>query len=81
MTKSKAQFGYALLVPAILALSISGAAAQKQSAAAMRAECMRQATEAVSNISASSSPAATSERNSRGVSIYRECARKNGIRP
>ncbi len=80
MTKSKVQFGYALLVPAFLALSISGAAAQKQSADAIRAECMRQANAAAANVP-SFSPAATADRNAVGVSAYRECARKHGIRP
>jgi hypothetical protein len=80
MTKPKVQFGYALLVPAILALSISGASAQKRSTDAVRAECMRQANAAAANVP-SFSPSATADRNSVGVSAYRECARKNGIRP
>ena len=83
MQTPKARYAFALLVPALLALSISEAAAQKQSAnasAAARAECFRQANEAVTNV-VLSSPAATSERNSRGVAVYRECARKSGIRP
>jgi hypothetical protein len=42
---------------------------------------MRQANEAASNINASASPAATSERNNMGVAAYRQCARKHGIRP
>jgi hypothetical protein len=63
-------------------LSISEAAAQKQAAnaAAARAECFRQANEAAANVSMAS-PAATSERNARGVAAYRECARRSGIRP
>ncbi len=80
MTKPKVQFGYVVLVPAILALSISGAAAQKRSADAVRAECMRQANEAAQSVP-SFSPAAAADRNTRGVSVYRECARRNGIRP
>jgi hypothetical protein len=36
------RFSFALLVPALLALSISEAAAQKQSANAARAECFSQ---------------------------------------
>jgi hypothetical protein len=83
MQTTKARFAFALLVPGLFALSISEAAAQKQSAnaaAAARAECFRQANEAVSNV-VMASPAATSERNSRGVAAYRECARKSGIRP
>jgi hypothetical protein len=80
MTKAKAQFGYALLVPAILALSMSGASAQRQSADAVRADCMRQANEAAASVP-SFSPAAAADRNTRGVSVYRECVRKHGVRP
>ena len=80
MPNVKLQFGYALLVPAILAVSISGASAQKRSADAIRAECMRQANAAAQNVP-SFSPAAAADRNSVGVSAYRECARRNGIRP
>jgi hypothetical protein len=46
MQNPKAGFALALLVPALLALSISEAGAQKQSADAARAECFRQANEA-----------------------------------
>jgi hypothetical protein len=46
MKNSKARFAFALLVPALFALSISEAAAQKQSPSAARAECFRQANEA-----------------------------------
>ncbi len=80
MPKVKLQFGYALLVPAILAVSISGASAQRQSSDAIRAECMRQANEAAQSVP-SFSPAAAADRNTRGVAVYRECARRYGIRP
>jgi hypothetical protein len=80
MQTPKARFAFALLVPALFALSISEAAAQKQSANAARAECFRQANEAAGNVSMAS-PAASAERNSRGVAAYRECARRSGIRP
>jgi hypothetical protein len=82
MQTPKARHAFALLVPALLALSISEAAAQKQSgnAAAARAECFRQANEAAQNVSLAS-PSASAERNSRGVAAYRECARRMGIRP
>jgi hypothetical protein len=82
MHTPKPRFAFALLVPALLALSISEAAAQKQAsnAAAARAECFRQANEAAANVNMAS-PAASAERNSRGVAVYRECARKSGIRP
>jgi hypothetical protein len=80
MQNPKARFAFALLVPTLLALSISEAAAQKQSVDAIRAECFRQANEAVANVSLAS-PSATAERNSRGYAAYRECARRKGIRP
>jgi hypothetical protein len=83
MQNPKARFAFALLVPALLALSISEATAQKQSAdaaSAARAECFRQANEAAAAVNIAS-PSATSERNTRGVAAYRECARKSGIRP
>jgi hypothetical protein len=80
MQHSKARFAFVLLVPALLALSISGAAAQKQSASAARAECFRQANEAANAVNLAST-GATAERNARGVSAYRDCARRMGIRP
>jgi hypothetical protein len=82
MQTPKARFAFALLVPALLALSISEAAAQKSgnAAAAARAECFRQANEAATNVNLAN-PSATAERNSRGVAVYRECARRSGIRP
>jgi hypothetical protein len=81
MQTPKARFAFVLLVPALLAFSISEAAAQKQSnSAAARAECFRQANEAAQAVS-TASPSASAERNSRGVAVYRECARKAGIRP
>ena len=61
------RFSFALLVPALLALSISEAAAQKQSANAARAECFRQANEAAAAVNIAST-AASAERNARGVS-------------
>jgi hypothetical protein len=81
MQNPKARLAFALLAPALLALSISEATAQKQqSADAARAECFRQANEAAATINIAS-PSATSERNARGVAAYRECARRSGIRP
>jgi hypothetical protein len=82
MQNPKARYAFALLVPALFSLSISEAAAQKQSAntAAARAECFRQANEAAAAVNLAS-PAASAERNSRGVSAYRDCARRMGIRP
>jgi hypothetical protein len=82
MRTPKARYAFALLVPALLALSVFEAAAQTQSAntAAARAECFRQANDAAMNVNLAS-PSASAERNSRGVSAYRECARRMGIRP
>jgi hypothetical protein len=80
MHNPKARFAFALLVPVLLALSISEAAAQKQSANAARAECFRQANEAAAAVNLAST-GATAERNARGVSAYRDCARRMGIRP
>jgi hypothetical protein len=82
MQNPKARLAFALLVPALFALSISEAAAQKQqqSANAARAECFRQANEAAAAVNIAST-GATAERNARGVSAYRECARRMGIRP
>lgn len=80
MQNPKSRFAFALLIPALFALSISEAAAQKQSAAAARAECFRQANEAANAVNIAS-PAASAERNARGVSAYRDCARRMGIRP
>lgn len=70
----------ALLATAYLALSISEAAAQKMSPEAARAECFRQANEAANTVNLFS-PSATAERNAKGVSAYRDCARRMGIRP
>jgi uncharacterized protein (UPF0333 family) len=80
MQNPKARFAFALLVPALLALSISEAPAQKQSANAARAECFRQANEAAAAVNLAST-GATAERNARGVSAYRDCARRMEIRP
>ena len=80
MRTPKVRLAFALFVPALLALSISEAAAQKQSASAARAECFRQANEAAATVNLAS-PAASAERNARGVQAYRDCARRMGIRP
>jgi hypothetical protein len=80
MQNPKARFAFALLISALLAVSISEATAAKQSADAARAECFRQANEAAATVNIAS-PSATAERNARGVAAYRECARRSGIRP
>jgi hypothetical protein len=74
MQNPRARFAFYLLVPALLALSISEATAAKQSADAARAECFRQANEAAAAVNIVS-PSVTAERNARGVAAYRECAR------
>ena len=82
MTNSKTRFTLALLVSAF-AWSISAASAQRaqgQSVADLRAECFRQAN-AAADMVVTASPGATAERNSRGTSAYRDCARRKGIRP
>jgi len=73
MHTPKVRFALAPLVPALLPLSISEAAAQKQSAAAARAECFRQANEAAAAVNIAST-AASAERNARGVGL-------SGLRP
>jgi len=81
MQTPKARLAFALLIPALFVLPISEASAQKKpSADAARAECFRQANEAAAAVNIAST-GATAERNARGVSAYRECARKMGIRP
>ncbi len=79
MQTPKIRLAFALLVPALLAFSVSEAAAQKQSAEAARAECFRQANEAANAVNLAN-PSAMAERNARGVSAYRDCARRMGIR-
>jgi hypothetical protein len=54
------------------------AEAQKKDANAIRADCFRQANEAVAALGFSPNPAA---KNSAGYNAYRACAQRNGIRP
>jgi len=82
MTNSRTLLAVALLASAF-AWSISAASAQRaqgQSVADLRAECFRQAN-AAADMVVTASPGATAERNSRGTSAYRDCARRKGIRP
>ena len=65
MQTPTARLAFALLVPALFALSISEATAQKQSANAARGECFRQANEAAAAVNIAST-GATAERNARG---------------
>ncbi|SHL02034.1 hypothetical protein SAMN05444159_4790 [Bradyrhizobium lablabi] len=83
MQNPNARFALALLVPALLGLSISEAAAASRSSQALeakRAECFRQANEAASAVLVTN-PGATTERNVRGSSAYHDCAGRMGIRP
>ena len=69
----------ALLMPA---LGTAGPAeAAKKDINAIRAECFRQANEAANAASLNMSSGATAARNSAGYGAYRDCARRNGIRP
>jgi hypothetical protein len=82
MTNSKTRFAVAVLVSAF-ALSISEAStqgAERRSVAALREECFRQANAAADTVMRAST-GATAERNARGASAYRDCARRKGIRP
>ncbi|MBR1158628.1 hypothetical protein [Bradyrhizobium elkanii] len=68
----------------LLLVAVPANAAQKTSGKnvdAIRAECFRQANEAAAAGGANMTSGATAARNSAGYSAYRDCARKNGIRP
>jgi hypothetical protein len=69
----------AVLIPVLGAATAAEAA--KKDVNAIRAECFRQANEAASAAARNMSTGATAARNSAGTSAYRECARRNGIRP
>jgi len=75
MSNAKFLFGLALLVPLLAAMP---AEAQKKDVNAIRADCFRQANEAVAALGFSPNPAA---KNSAGYNAYRACAQRNGIRP
>ncbi|MGF6306262.1 hypothetical protein ABIB82_000318 [Bradyrhizobium sp. i1.8.4] len=70
----------ALLVP-VLGAAYPAEAAPKKSVDAIRAECFRQANEAAAAGAANMTSGAANARNAAGYSAYRDCARKNGIRP
>lgn len=75
MLNTKSLFGLALLIP-LLGAAIPAEAAKDATAA--RAACFEQAQAAVAALRADAQPA---EKNARGVSAYRACAQKAGIRP
>jgi hypothetical protein len=75
MLNKKSLFGLALLIP-LLGAAIPAEAAKDTTAA--RAACFEQANAAVAALRADATPA---EKNARGVSAYRACAAKAGIKP
>jgi hypothetical protein len=75
MLNAKFLFGLALLVPLLAAMP---AEAQKKDVNALRAECFRQANEAVAALGFSPTNA---DKNATGLAAYRQCAQKKGIRP
>ena len=75
MVKRKFLFGATLLIP-LLGAALP-AEAQKRDVNAIRAECFRQANEAVAALGFSPTNA---DKNATGLEAYRQCAR-NGIRP
>ena len=76
MLNTKPAFVFALLVP-FFAAAMPAEAQKKKDVNAIRAECFRQANEAVSGLKF---PGA-SEKQEKGTSVYRQCAQKNGVRP
>jgi|GEM_PF-2081014 len=80
---SNARLLSALVLLAPMLTLPANAAPQKsaKNVDAIRAECFRQANEAASAASANMSAGASGAKNAAGYSAYRDCARKNGIRP
>jgi hypothetical protein len=76
MLSAKSAFIFALLVP-FFWTALPAEAQKKKDVDAIRADCFRQANEAVSGLKFPS----TSEKQEKGTSVYRRCAQKNGIRP
>jgi hypothetical protein len=75
MLKRTCLFGLALLLP-LLGAAIPAEAAKDSTAA--RAACFQEAQAAVNALRADVPPA---EKNATGVSAYRACAKKAGIKP
>jgi len=75
MLNTKFLFGLALLVP-LLGIAIPAEAAKNSTAA--RAECFRQANEAVAKAGVGAN---FSDKNAVGQDAYRQCCFKAGIRP
>lgn len=69
------------LLLAVLGGALPADAAPKKDVDAIRADCFRQANEAAAAAAANMSSGATAARNAAGYGAYRDCARRNGIRP
>jgi hypothetical protein len=69
------------LLFAVLGTAFSAEAAPKKNVDAIHADCFKQANEAAGASAGSMTSGATASRNAAGYSAYRDCARKNGIRP
>jgi hypothetical protein len=77
---SKVRFAVAFLFRRLRCSEASAQGAQGQSVAALPEERFGQANTAADEV-LRASPSATAERNSRGTSAYRDCARREGSRP
>jgi hypothetical protein len=79
MLNAKSLFAFAVLVPLLgAAIPAEAAKATKSNSTAARAECFRQANEAVA---AQGFSANTADKNAVGQDAYRQCCFKAGIRP
>ena len=79
MLSLKSLFDFAVLVPLLVAaIPAEAAKAAKSNASAARAECFRQASEAVAAVGFSAN---TADKNAVGQDAYRQCCFKAGIRP
>ena len=75
----KSLFAFAVLVPLVgAAMPAEAAKAAKSNSSAARAECFRQANEAVAAIGFNPNAA---DKNAVGQDAYRQCCFKAGIRP
>jgi hypothetical protein len=79
MLSLKSLFAFAVLVPLVgAAIPAEAAKAAKSNASAARAECFRQANEAVAAVGFNPT---TADKNAVGQDAYRQCCFKAGIRP
>jgi len=79
MLSLKSLFAFAVLVPLVgAAIPAEAAKAAKSNSTAARAECFRQANEAVAAVGFS---AQNTDKNAVGQDAYRQCCFKAGIRP